>query len=165
MEAPNLAGVRATTAEASSARGAADKTSTHATKSVSLGTQPSPTTDAFASLPALHTKCSAAKLSGPELRQGQEPKVVQPGFLHLRGLPHSCTAQDLCHFFRGYGTLQEDVTFSYGVDGNFWGFAWVWFPDSQVASQAKAALHCSRLGQRYVEIAFDGDAFAASARW
>lgn len=68
---------------------------------------------AFSLAPAL----SAMGLAGLEA----------PGYLRLRGLPFSSTADDVVLFFEGYGVAKEHVTMGVESSGRASGEAWVQF--------------------------------------
>jgi len=71
--------------------------------------------------------------------------------LRMRGLPFSCTVQNVVEFFTGYGVEADHVILLQHLDGTPRGEALVWMDPMRV-HKAKEALHMARMGHRYVEL-------------
>ncbi|XP_066430210.1 G-rich sequence factor 1-like isoform X2 [Eleutherodactylus coqui] len=73
------------------------------------------------------------------------------GTVRLRGLPYSCTEQDIVNFFSGLGITDEGITFVYDQKGRKSGEAFVQFISEEHAEQALLR-HKQEIGSRYIEI-------------
>ncbi|XP_069834355.1 G-rich sequence factor 1 isoform X1 [Dendropsophus ebraccatus] len=92
----------------------------------------SPTTSASQSAPIL-----AANLSD--------------GTVRLRGLPYSCSEQDIVSFFSGLSIAEDGITFVFDQRGRKSGEAFVQFISEEHAEQALLR-HKQEIGSRYIEI-------------
>nr|XP_033816939.1 G-rich sequence factor 1 [Geotrypetes seraphini]XP_033816946.1 G-rich sequence factor 1 [Geotrypetes seraphini] len=93
----------------------------------------------------------AAKALLNTLQPGVLGPVPSDGVVRLRGLPYSCTEQDIAQFFTGLEIVSEGITFLLDYHGRKTGDAFVQFTSLDMA--AKALLkHRKEIGSRYIEI-------------
>ncbi|XP_073456773.1 G-rich sequence factor 1 isoform X1 [Aquarana catesbeiana] len=71
--------------------------------------------------------------------------------VRLRGLPYSCTEQDIINFFSGLSIADEGITFVLDQRGRKSGEAFVQFVSQENAEQALQK-HKQEIGSRYIEI-------------
>ncbi|XP_037115775.1 G-rich sequence factor 1 [Syngnathus acus] len=71
--------------------------------------------------------------------------------VRLRGLPFTCTEDDIVHFFTGLDILEKGITMVMNSRGKRTGEAFVWFSSQQAADEA---LQRDRelIGNRYIEV-------------
>ncbi|XP_006627257.2 G-rich sequence factor 1 [Lepisosteus oculatus] len=84
------------------------------------------------------------------LRQSAD-SPVKDGIVKLRGLPYTCTENDIIHFFSGLDIIQNGVTLVKDFRGRSTGDAYVEFASQEMADQA---LQRDReiIGNRYIEV-------------
>ncbi|XP_072565033.1 G-rich sequence factor 1 [Paramormyrops kingsleyae] len=94
-------------------------------------------------------EASDSDTEGPQAAPAQPP--AQDGVVKLRGLPYSCTVEDVAQFFSGLDIVENGVTFVLDKRGRSSGVAFVEF-----ASQEMADLALKRdreiIGTRYIEV-------------
>ncbi|XP_044159445.1 G-rich sequence factor 1 isoform X2 [Bufo gargarizans] len=73
------------------------------------------------------------------------------GTVRLRGLPYSCSEQDIVNFFSGLSIADEGITFVFDHRGRKSGEAFVQFISEEHAEQALLR-HKKEIGSRYIEI-------------
>ncbi|XP_029115462.1 heterogeneous nuclear ribonucleoprotein F-like [Scleropages formosus] len=73
------------------------------------------------------------------------------GVVKLRGLPFSCTVEDIVHFFEGLDIVGGGVTLVFDAHGRNTGIAYVEFASQEMADQALQKDR-ERIGSRYIEI-------------
>ncbi|XP_053559319.1 G-rich sequence factor 1 [Bombina bombina] len=73
------------------------------------------------------------------------------GIVRLRGLPYSCSEQDILNFFSGLEIADEGITFILDQRGRKSGEAFVQFVSQENADQALLK-HKQEIGSRYIEI-------------
>lgn len=73
------------------------------------------------------------------------------GTVRLRGLPYSCSEQDIVNFFSGLSLADEGITFVFDQRGRKSGEAFVQFISEEHAEQALLR-HKQEIGSRYIEI-------------
>ncbi|XP_069599511.1 G-rich sequence factor 1 [Ranitomeya imitator] len=73
------------------------------------------------------------------------------GTVRLRGLPYSCSEQDIVNFFSGLSIAEEGITFVFDQRGRKSGEAFVHFVSDEHAEQALLR-HKQEIGSRYIEI-------------
>ncbi|XP_075058598.1 G-rich sequence factor 1 isoform X2 [Mixophyes fleayi] len=71
--------------------------------------------------------------------------------VRLRGLPYSCSEQDIVNFFSGLSIANEGITFVFDQRGRKSGEAFVQFLSQEHAEQALLR-HKQEIGSRYIEI-------------
>ncbi|XP_069482381.1 G-rich sequence factor 1 isoform X1 [Ambystoma mexicanum] len=77
--------------------------------------------------------------------------TVEEGVVRLRGLPYSCTEEDIAQFFTGLSIAEDGITFVLDHRGKKSGDAFVQFMTSEMAEQALLK-HRAEMGNRYIEI-------------
>ncbi|CAN2389955.1 G-rich RNA sequence binding factor 1 [Pristimantis euphronides] len=73
------------------------------------------------------------------------------GTVRLRGLPYSCTDQDIVNFFSGLNIADEGITYVFDQRGRKSGEAFVQFISEEQSEQALLR-HKQEIGNRYIEI-------------
>ncbi|XP_071403356.1 G-rich sequence factor 1 [Centroberyx affinis] len=97
---------------------------------------------------------SAARRSVPNTQSVYEESVQVPvsdGVVRLRGLPFSCTEDDIMHFFSGLEIMEDGVTIVLDRRGRNSGEAYVQFSSQEVADEALQRDR-ENIGNRYVEV-------------
>ncbi|XP_071972834.1 G-rich sequence factor 1 isoform X1 [Engystomops pustulosus] len=77
--------------------------------------------------------------------------IPSDGTVRLRGLPYSCSEQDIVNFFSGLSIADEGITFVFDQRGRKSGEAFVQFISEEHAEQALLR-HKQEIGSRYIEI-------------
>ena len=72
------------------------------------------------------------------------------GIIRLRGLPYSCTEEDIRDFFRGFGVLKDGIKRAV-VGGKPSGECFVLFENKEEAISA-LNLNMEKIGQRFIEL-------------
>ncbi|CAH2301481.1 G-rich sequence factor 1 isoform X2 [Pelobates cultripes] len=88
------------------------------------------------------------------MSQTTQSSVSSPpsdGIVRLRGLPYSCSEQDILNFFSGLDIADEGITFVLDQRGRKSGEAFVQFLTQEHADQALLK-HKQEIGSRYIEI-------------
>lgn len=76
-----------------------------------------------------------------------------PGYvLRLRGLPFSCTVEQVSMFLSEFRVGPQDVVLGFGSDGKPSGEAWAAFATEHLAELALKDKQKARMGGRYIEI-------------
>eukprot|EP00960_Hanusia_phi_P076227 768533-Hanusia_phi.AAC.5 len=70
----------------------------------------------------------------------------------LRGLPYGATTADVVNFFKGFGVLEDSITFGINAEGRPSGEAWVSFNRIEDARKAVREKDRHHMGDRYVEL-------------
>ncbi|KAM4808925.1 G-rich sequence factor 1 [Rhinophrynus dorsalis] len=100
----------------------------------------------------MHAALSPTRPSS--LSQNTQSSVSSPpsdGIVRLRGLPYSCSEQDILNFFSGLDVADEGITFVLDQRGRKSGEAFVQFLSQEHADQALLK-HKQEIGSRYIEI-------------
>ena len=79
--------------------------------------------------------------------------------LVMRGLPYKVTVDVIFEFFKGFGELTEETVFIEEFNGKRTGAALIQFETTEVAQDAKQALHKKEIEGRYIELFDDQDEF------
>ncbi|XP_048838362.1 heterogeneous nuclear ribonucleoprotein H2-like isoform X2 [Brienomyrus brachyistius] len=110
---------------------------------------PSTTSASESAPPHDNWNASDSDTESPQAAPAQPP--AQDGVVKLRGLPFSCTVEDVTQFFSGLDIVENGVTFALDKRGRSSGIAFVEF-----ASQEMADLALKRdreeIGNRYIEV-------------
>ncbi|CDJ32193.1 RRM domain-containing protein, putative [Eimeria mitis] len=96
----------------------------------------------------------AVMSSGTRDGRDADVKGLNLTVLKLRGLPWTCTDNDVVNFFQehGFEIGFDSVVLGVAVDGRMNGIAYVELPDAATADAAKEKLHRKYLGRRFVEV-------------
>ncbi|KAM4710520.1 G-rich sequence factor 1 [Discoglossus pictus] len=100
----------------------------------------------------MHAALSPTRPSA--LAQNTQSSMCSPpsdGIVRLRGLPYSCSEQDILNFFSGLEIADEGITFVLDQRGRKSGEAFVQFLTQEYAEQALLK-HKQEIGSRYIEI-------------
>ncbi|XP_043189168.1 heterogeneous nuclear ribonucleoprotein H2-like isoform X2 [Amphibalanus amphitrite] len=73
------------------------------------------------------------------------------GCVRLRGLPYSCSKEEIANFFSGLEVVPNGITIPLDVQGRSSGEAYVQFVDKDVAERAMEK-NKEKIGHRYIEI-------------
>lgn len=106
--------------------------------------------DAEILLRRLQTSTSPTGMSSMS-QTGTMPASPNDATVRLRGLPYSCTEQDIVHFFSGLSIADEGITFVLDQRGRKSGEAFVQFVSQEHAEHALLK-HKQEIGSRYIEI-------------
>jgi RNA recognition motif-containing protein len=95
--------------------------------------------------------------SRQDMEQRLAPKMGGGGsFVQMRGLPFSCSENDIAHFFGGYEIQEGDCAIKYHTSGTFAGKpsgeGYVKFPSPEAAEKACQELNNQTLQHRYIEL-------------
>ncbi|XP_069092966.1 G-rich sequence factor 1 isoform X1 [Pleurodeles waltl] len=82
--------------------------------------------------------------------QPATPQTAE-GVVRLRGLPYSCTEEDIVEFFTGLSIAEDGITFVLDHRGKKSGDAFVQFMTAEMADRALLK-HKEEMGNRYIEI-------------
>uniref|UniRef100_A0A8C5LRN7 G-rich RNA sequence binding factor 1 n=1 Tax=Leptobrachium leishanense TaxID=445787 RepID=A0A8C5LRN7_9ANUR len=85
------------------------------------------------------------------MSQTSQTSPPSDGIVRLRGLPYSCTEQDILNFFSGLDIADEGITFVLDQRGRKSGEAFVQLLSQEHADQALLK-HKQEIGSRYIEI-------------
>ncbi|XP_053317622.1 G-rich sequence factor 1 [Spea bombifrons] len=100
----------------------------------------------------MHSALSPTRPSPlPQTAQSSVGPPATDGVVRLRGLPYSCTEQDIHNFFAGLDVADEGITFVLDQRGRKSGEAFVQFLTQEQADQALLK-HKQEIGSRYIEI-------------
>ncbi|XP_018091214.1 G-rich sequence factor 1 isoform X2 [Xenopus laevis] len=100
----------------------------------------------------MHSALSPTRPSSMSLSpQSSMASPPSDGVVRLRGLPYSCSEQDIIHFFSGLDIPDEGITFVLDQRGRKSGEAFVQFLSQEHADQALLK-HKQEIGSRYIEI-------------
>ncbi|GCB60401.1 hypothetical protein scyTo_0014162 [Scyliorhinus torazame] len=80
-----------------------------------------------------------------------EKELTDGCVVRLRGLPFSCTTEDIAHFFAGLEIVEDGVTITRDYRGRNTGDAFVQFVSQEIAEQALTKDR-QMMGSRYIEI-------------
>ncbi|XP_075464012.1 G-rich sequence factor 1 isoform X1 [Ascaphus truei] len=108
--------------------------------------------EAEALLNRMHTALSPTR--PPAVPQAPQSSMSSPpsdGIVRLRGLPYSCSEQDILNFFLGLEIVDEGITFVLDQRGRKSGEAFVQFVTQEFADQALLK-HKQEIGSRYIEV-------------
>ncbi|KAG8454251.1 hypothetical protein GDO86_000768 [Hymenochirus boettgeri] len=100
----------------------------------------------------MHAALSPTRPSS--MSQSSQSSMASPpcdGIVRLRGLPYSCSEQDILNFFSGLDIADEGITFVLDQRGRKSGEAFVQFLSQEHAEQALLK-HKQEIGSRYIEI-------------
>ncbi|XP_068089442.1 G-rich sequence factor 1 isoform X2 [Hyperolius riggenbachi] len=106
--------------------------------------------DAEMLLQRLQTSMSPTQVSSGQIIQSMSTSPNE-GTVRLRGLPYSCTEQDIINFFSGLSIADEGITFVLDQRGRKSGEAFIQFVSQEHAEQALQK-HKQEIGSRYIEI-------------
>mmetsp|Transcript_31201 Transcript_31201/g.87507 ORF Transcript_31201/g.87507 Transcript_31201/m.87507 type:complete len:388 (-) Transcript_31201:66-1229(-) len=72
--------------------------------------------------------------------------------VHMRGLPYSCTYEEVERFFDGFDMMPSTISFGYNYQGRLTGEAYVRFMSPEGATGAVEKLTGKKIGKRYIEL-------------
>eukprot|EP00177_Eucheuma_denticulatum_P006848 GFKZ01012467.1.p1 GENE.GFKZ01012467.1~~GFKZ01012467.1.p1 ORF type:complete len:702 (+),score=97.96 GFKZ01012467.1:322-2427(+) len=103
--------------------------------------------------PEIVTNCDWATLATrvPAIAMPVATAIPVGGIVRLRGLPWSCTEDDIVEFFRGLTIVPAGIQFVRNSQGKATGEAFVQL-DSPEAVQAALTRHKEMMGRRYIEV-------------
>ncbi|MEE6460424.1 hypothetical protein FKM82_000962 [Ascaphus truei] len=108
--------------------------------------------EAEALLNRMHTALSPTRPPAvPQTPQSSMSSPPSDGIVRLRGLPYSCSEQDILNFFLGLEIVDEGITFVLDQRGRKSGEAFVQFVTQEFADQALLK-HKQEIGSRYIEV-------------
>ncbi|XP_072261472.1 G-rich sequence factor 1 [Pyxicephalus adspersus] len=107
--------------------------------------------DAELLLQRLQTSTSPTRMTSVSQTSQALPASPSDATVRLRGLPYSCTEQDIINFFSGLSIADEGITFILDQRGRKSGEAFVQFVSQEHAEHALLK-HKQEIGSRYIEI-------------
>ncbi|KAM9331403.1 G-rich sequence factor 1 [Gastrophryne carolinensis] len=107
--------------------------------------------DAEMLLQRLQASTSPTRMSSMSPMAQAMPPSPNDATVRLRGLPYSCTEQDIINFFSGLSIAEEGITFVLDQRGRKSGEAFVQFVSQEHSEQALMK-HKQEIGSRYIEI-------------
>ncbi|KAM5194595.1 G-rich sequence factor 1 [Mantella aurantiaca] len=107
--------------------------------------------DAELLLQRIQASTSPTRMSSMSQNAQVLPASPNDATVRLRGLPYSCTEQDILNFFSGLSIADEGITFVLDQRGRKSGEAFVQFVSQENAEQALLK-HKQEIGSRYIEI-------------
>lgn len=102
-------------------------------------------------LQRIQTSTSPTRMSSMSQSAQALPASPTDSTVRLRGLPYSCTEQDIVNFFSGLSIADEGITLVFDQRGRKSGEAFVQFVSQENAEQALQK-HRHEIGSRYIEI-------------